>query len=127
MGLNWRDAAKERCEKATHGPWAADTLTAGDCVVWAPNGDFLTNIGSSPFGPVTTWEELDKYGEVTCFDGEKQNCEFIAHTRTDLPRALALLERCEQFIGGLVGSGLTANTVAEIKAARLLSDLNASE
>lgn len=67
---NWLQAARERCEAATKGPWTADHYGNDECVV-------VSEATGLP------WDTISYATEA--------NGNFIAHARTDLPLALDLL------------------------------------
>lgn len=69
-----------RAEKATPGPWEADTSSPEDCVIWADDGTFLANVGSDRMFPVRP------DGAALLFDVDIKNADMVAHARTDLPR-----------------------------------------
>ena len=79
--LNLRDI-RERCEKATHGPWCTQSM---DSAVWSKlasssNGQFY--VDDAPAGFVRY--EWDR--------------NFIAHARTDLPALLDWVERARPLL-----------------------------
>ena len=80
------DAIQRRADKATPGPWKADTGTRGDCVVWGPNGRFLMNMQAEPH-----WIEYEGEKRSVSFDVDARDAEFIANARTDIPALLALV------------------------------------
>jgi hypothetical protein len=87
------DEIKARIEKATLGPWHADTAVRGDCVVWGPMEDqFLANIGNA-VSRVMLDGQHEEQAERVAFDMEAANCELIAHSRADLEWAVAEIEK----------------------------------
>lgn len=69
------EAALARCEAATPGPWRLGLQDRLQVVVDNDNADEVADVG---------WG-------VAVGD---EDAEFIAHARTDLPAALALLDQC---------------------------------
>ena len=78
---------RERLAAATPGPWKADTVVRGDCVVWGPNGRFLMNAQAEPH-----WLEYPGEKRYVAFDVDKRDVQFIANARTDTARLLAALD-----------------------------------
>lgn len=78
---------KARSERATPGPWKADTGVRGDCVVWGPNGRFLLNAQAEPH-----WREYPGETRSVSFDVDARDVEFIAHNREDVPALVEALE-----------------------------------
>lgn len=72
-----RKAALKRCEEATPGPWKRPF---DDGAITADGDTSLLGLDSSDMAIV--WSKAD--------------AEFIAHARTDLPNALAMLDRIDQ-------------------------------
>lgn len=71
-----------RHEAATPGPWKHDDGdTWGDYSIYAPNREFLANIG----GPIQVIEIVS--------DTDKANAEFIAHARQDIPNLVTEVKR----------------------------------
>jgi hypothetical protein len=71
---------RDRSERATPGPWVADVQQRGDCVVWGPDGAFLSNAQAEPH-----WLPApDGSKRMVQFDVDRRDAEFIAHARTDL-------------------------------------------
>jgi hypothetical protein len=71
---------RDRSERATPGPWVADVQQRGDCVVWGPDGAFLSNAQAEPH-----WLPApDGSKRMVQFDVDRRDVEFIAHARTDL-------------------------------------------
>lgn len=95
MSTDWIAQARARCEQATPGPWSRHDFgypgqeEPSSIVVHAGRFD---------------WRSIEEGGFVAmtpAWDAqENDNAEFIAAARTDLPRALAALERvralCDQ-------------------------------
>ena len=74
---------ERKAKAATPGPWSADTGEPGDAVVWGPGEDnLITNIGPSRVNQC--W---------VAFDGEKEDCEFIAAANPAAVLALVSLLR----------------------------------
>ncbi len=72
----WLDEAQQRADAATEGPWHGYGLD--------PNGAYFVHGGTEAVGyfaadPIVTEGAIE------------EDAEFIAHARTDLPRALAAL------------------------------------
>jgi hypothetical protein len=87
--MSWMDDAKARCEAATAGPWVRDSdwwvLREED------RGKDVNAFDEDNDPPqvvpvVGMWIE-DRELRVT-----REDADFIAHARTDLPRALALID-----------------------------------
>ena len=89
-------AAKQRCEKATPGPWWLDTeaplcpvvFTMADCAEGGEVAEYLVRRGYI--------KAADEYPR-----GENrpvESMEFIAAARTDLPDALAEIERLQEVL-----------------------------
>jgi hypothetical protein len=75
------DEIQARADAATPGPWEADTVQRGDCVVWGPNGAFIANHQAEPH-----WLPAPNGAKrAAAFDVDKRDCEFIAHAREDVP------------------------------------------
>lgn len=89
---------RKREEKATPGPWCADTGSPEDCVVFAGDGKFLGNVGSDHMVPV------HPEGASIMFDVDINNCDFIAQARQDIPDLLAALAQREAVIADLKGA-----------------------
>ena len=86
-----RKAARERCEKATCGPWIFDK----------------ENHGMSFDAGYGLYSEPDRESilarKTVAHVGTKQpeDCDFIAHCRQDLPAALDLLDEKDKELGQL--------------------------
>jgi hypothetical protein len=83
------------CERATPGPWHADTTEPGDCVVWAEAPGYDPSIHVLNIGPA-------RVGAVgVAFDSEMEDARFVGEARTGWPialrRALAAEEALRQF------------------------------
>lgn len=81
MAARWIEACRKRCETATEGPWSVvgeeDLPDINDLMIVADElapDDFVANIG---------WYDAAR---------DLPNACFIAAARSDLPRALALLD-----------------------------------
>ncbi len=87
--MTWLDEVKSRCKAATAGPWEHHPDAAG-----GEADPALVGVGydGGPI-PITTGTA---FWSMSDFD-------FIAHARTDLPRALALLERATELLELTVG------------------------
>lgn len=87
-----REEARRRCEEATAGPWES---VQG---VWVHNG-----YTREPVKTPAHWANLEgpegypaRYPEENIRLNRHQDAEFIAHARTDLPRALDTIEALEK-------------------------------
>ncbi len=89
--MSWLQDAKKRCEEATPGDWHE-----------ADSHETMTNIYSD--GLYICQVKCPKFFDTK---GMEKNTEFIAHARTDLPKALELLERAAWMIKIMVGDGMT--------------------
>jgi hypothetical protein len=83
-------AARERCESATEGPWRVARYDG--CHVLVPDGTVRDSGG-----------KLDYGGGVMCHDIREADAEFIAHARTDLPRALDEIGRLSARVSEITG------------------------
>lgn len=79
---DWVELAMERCEAATPGPWRA---VDGDDM----EGAVIEKANDA---------EAEHMRRVAQADGyeENENADFIAHARTDLPRALAAVRAADE-------------------------------
>jgi hypothetical protein len=73
----WLAAAKARCERATPGPWHQHERAT-------------TSVQDVQGRDVLHWQS--SIPEDASWERANRNAAFIAHARTDLPRALAALE-----------------------------------
>lgn len=80
-------AMKERCDKATAGPWFVNDPPWGD-------GTSVHNRTADPHGATEVICIGDDCGYETPPGGFRtlENMELISHSRTDLPRCLALID-----------------------------------
>lgn len=103
------DEMQARCDKATPGPWRAD---------WKGTNHFELTSASSPYWLVRPEQGFER--------GE--DLEFVAHSRTDLPRLLAALRVavdglascCVNRIGGkeqLCGHCYSCKAIANVERA----------
>ncbi len=77
----WLDEARARCEAATEGPWE-----------WSDQFHACEHDGlASSSGLNVVRSAIDYGGSIVEVD--EADARFIAHARTDLPRALDLIER----------------------------------
>lgn len=101
-------AIRERCDKATEGPWVVDLPDWGECNgISSKNGTQILNAGSCIPDPQTAvdhggtvhdWkEEIYDYG-VHKWD----DAVFIAHAREDVPALLAEVARLQK-VARLIG------------------------
>jgi len=77
------ETAKARCEAATSGPWVLSPPLCG------PDGQGVYQLSSG--GPICDVGDPYPRGE----NRPQENMEFIAEARTDLPDALAEIERLQ--------------------------------
>ena len=82
--MTWIEAAEARCAAATAGPWSQYGTIVHAYTV--PCGDIRYVIRSRPYG-------ANADDPAVCADAA-----FIAHGRTDLPRALRLLREAEWLV-----------------------------
>lgn len=87
---------ESRADSATLGPWRADTVDPEDVVIWGSelnpktgDANFLGNVGSSRFTEVGV-----------AFDIDTANAQFIAASRTDVPRLVAEIRALRSKISG---------------------------
>jgi hypothetical protein len=92
---SWIAEAKARCEKATPGPWRSRGM-GGDSYVLAPTHQWHSaapnNIGFPIAVPRTYGESGDTKIDFSSAGFSHSDARFIAHARTDLPRALSEIE-----------------------------------
>ena len=84
---------KEKCEAATDGPW--ECLNVGD-------GDSLYRYVTENNNPDENEALVTVNAVDDCLD---ENQDFIAHSRTALPKALAIIETYEDAIGKQLAIG----------------------
>lgn len=78
---------RARCEAATKGPWVECRNGGGD--------DFLYSIDSEPTGlPIVK-------ADCGVYPPEKEDADFIAHAREDIPKLLAEVERLRKQVAEL--------------------------
>lgn len=80
--MSWLEEAKKRCEEATQGPWE---MFRSGFICREEDGSCICCPGCSNCS--------GNDAEVS-----KPDMDFIANARTDLPRALELLERARELI-----------------------------
>lgn len=97
----WLDEAQARCDAATEGPWYASPLWDGRSHV-AING--AMDLWHSPGGTIYR-------------DRDKSDAEFIAHARTDLPRALSELRAARQERDDALQTTESCSTLQQMAAA----------
>lgn len=80
------DRLAELGQAATPAPWIADTATRGDCVLFGPNGRFVSNAQSEPH-----WVPLpDGSKREAMFDVDRRDTEFMAAARNHWDELLTL-------------------------------------
>lgn len=78
------DAIRERCEKATNGPWSSRVLTYG--IVSSEGEDFVINSEEcEEIARTDDWEN----------DNSEQDATFIANARQDIPKLLSHIAQQE--------------------------------
>ena len=78
-------AIEERCNKATPGPWTVDEHW--DTYIWGPNKEMIAQ----------KIVDIRGVGERLPI---KENMEFVAHSREDVPALLAYIEELEYEVNG---------------------------
>ena len=82
MKLNdYLTQVKERCEKATEGPWKSEIH---------PVGFDLVNMA------LRTHDGIWLAGREHADQGDDENFDFIAHSRTDIPTLLRVIEKLRE-------------------------------
>ena len=98
---------EERAKKATEGPWEwSDREVESNGYVYIPQGS-------------TLGDTLIQLGDN--YEGYQSDCDFIAHSREDIPYLLSLLRSAEealQDIGNSIG-GPTMDYAPEVKMREL--------
>lgn len=93
MVSDWTDEARKRCEAATRGPWTAE----GDESLkpWAQNHRFriITQAARDARADGPNPQSSARLPYAAMVMKAEHDATFIAHARTDLPRALAEIER----------------------------------
>lgn len=79
-------AIRERCDKATEGPWKAEVEIDG---IYAGRP---TVVVSSKRSSMLTRRVVNVSQTRKCVENEENNIEFIAHAREDIPLLLAEIE-----------------------------------
>jgi hypothetical protein len=94
------DAAEQRCQKATPGPWSVfvdrswgkpDRVLAGPADGKGEEYGFV----------VVRDENCFRFGKDGRNGMDENNFDFIAHARTDLPAAIAMLREYERIVEGM--------------------------
>lgn len=86
--MSWLAEAKKRCDEATPGPWRTP---GGDGTL-----DYLIETEA-----LLSCREGYVYGDeiiVNDYETAKKDLQFIAHARTDLPKALDMLVRAKSLL-----------------------------
>ncbi len=99
----WRQAAQERCEAATEGPWYTveppwrGKLFGDYCQTYVVAGDPDPHKGAGVIDSILIDDCIEEeYPDLLA--QSDSDLGFCAHARTDLPRALDLLDECEPLI-----------------------------
>lgn len=100
---------------ATPPPWVADTATRGDCVVWGPAGQFISNAQAEPH-----WMPDPTGGKrAVQFDVDRRDAEFIAWVRNNLPLLVDELlhnsHTCAEFDAVEVDNAGLRDTIARVR------------
>lgn len=83
MTKDWLEELRARCEAATPGPWETDDEDNG---IAGPNGGLVAFVH-----PYANTHTVIASGE----EWSHADAAFIAAARTDLPRALAVIEKAD--------------------------------
>lgn len=105
----WIEEAKARCAAASPGPWAQPSANVFRVIAWKDGKPVLGVVESPDEHFYYGQQDLMTYreGERQCFDDRA----FIAHARTDLPRALDALTEARSL------SRRQAEEIARLRAA----------
>lgn len=83
---------RERCEKATPGPWVEIPQTDGSAMIAQ---EYETGKQMNPKGYMLVCHVMARRDSLPT---DEANATLIAHARTDLPHTLALLDRCREML-----------------------------
>ena len=80
------EAIRERCEKATPGPWHPDKYPE---YIWGPKAQMVGDFQAEDLLPGAVMRMRGVGAKLPI----KENADFIAHARTDIPKLLAEIDR----------------------------------
>jgi len=96
-------AMRERCDKATAGPWSVEHRMGA-----SEFSDDVAGFGLDVVGP----PEADVRGQFE----RAADAQFIAHSRTDLPRCLALIDSQAELLNYILEVGCTGRNFDSSRA-----------